>query len=292
VVQNYECSGSGEVDVSLLRVGSYEIGAQPVAHVQPLLALHEQPLQMRLLDADEGSVLGHASYDGVEDFANAMLHGEGSEAFRHLTFDFAGSVFFLRAVGGNRRQLRIGIGIRLTGKQSFDLTLRDDIGKAAIRCGGVSVILHRETEVSRRNFARAFEHILAGADKFNHGERDVGEVIGIGRLAPQQEIVQRFGIGLRGELSAFCGGQLHDPIPALGCAHDTAQGRNVLESSGDNPVGGNHEIFNEFRRTVLLLLHDINDLIVEYQRLKFIRLQTQCAVLKTLAFQILRNFIL
>ena len=125
--------------------------------------------------------------------------------------------------------------------------------------------------MSGSDVARAFENVLAGANELDHGQGKIGEVIGIGGLAAQQEIIQRFGIGLRGKFFPLLAAQLNDAIPALGRTHDAAQRRNLLQQTSDHAVGGNHEVFNQFGGTILLLLHDIDDLIVEHQGLKIRR---------------------
>ena len=88
-------------------------------------------------------------------------------------------------------------------EHGFNQTLGDDIDEPPIGRGGVSVILNRQTEVSWGNFAGTFQNIFSRTDEFNYGERKIGEVIGIGGFAPQQEIVQRLGVGLRRKFLAF-----------------------------------------------------------------------------------------
>src|SRR5579863_4280838 len=64
---------AGEVDESPLHVGADEFDAQPVAHIESLWILHEQSLDARLQNSNEGSLLGSAGDHGVEDFANSIL---------------------------------------------------------------------------------------------------------------------------------------------------------------------------------------------------------------------------
>src|SRR5271167_1855683 len=105
--------GASEVDESLLHVSADELRAKLVAHIESLLALGEQSLDVRLQHANESSVIGHTSDDGVEDFANPVLHGHGSEALRHFTLNFSCSVLLLRTVGGDGCQFVIGVRILL-----------------------------------------------------------------------------------------------------------------------------------------------------------------------------------
>jgi hypothetical protein len=92
-------SGAREVDESLLRVGANELGSQLVAHIESRRALGKKSFDVRLQDANEGSVVSYTTHDGIEDFANFILHSNGSQPFRHFTLDFSGGIFFLRAVG-------------------------------------------------------------------------------------------------------------------------------------------------------------------------------------------------
>src|SRR5690349_20262243 len=93
-----EASGSGEVYVSSARVGVDELGSYLVADVETVIALCEQSFNARLEGADEGSVIGHSGNDGIECFADAVLHGYSRESFRHFAFHLAGSIFLHCAV--------------------------------------------------------------------------------------------------------------------------------------------------------------------------------------------------
>ena len=105
-------------------------------------------------------------------------------------------------------------------------------------------------------------------------------MIRICRFRRSQEIVQGFGVGLRGKFLALCGGELHDAVPALGSAHDAAQGRNIFQLARDHSIRGNHKVFDQLGGAVLLLLHDIDHLFVQHQRMNFVGLKVQRAVLR------------
>ena len=92
---------AGKVDVPLLHVGADEFDAKLVSHVESLLALGKHPLDVRLSDANEGSVIGHAGDDGVEGFANSVLHGDRGKSLGHFPLYLSCCVLFLSAVGGD-----------------------------------------------------------------------------------------------------------------------------------------------------------------------------------------------
>ena len=116
---------------------------------------------MRLQGADKGSVRRHAGNDGIEDSADSILHSDRGETLGHFALDLAGCVLFRSAIRGYGREFVIGIRTRSPGKHSLDQALGDDIWKAAIGSSGVSVILHRETEMPGRGFAWALEDVFA-----------------------------------------------------------------------------------------------------------------------------------
>ena len=91
----------------------------------------------------------------------------------------------------------------MTGKQGLDQPLGDDIGKAPVGGCGVGVVLDREAKVALLWISRAFQHIFAGSNEFDHAQRKIREVIGISGFASQQKIVERFGVGLRRKLSLY-----------------------------------------------------------------------------------------
>lgn len=88
------------------------------------------------------------------------------------------------------------------------------------------------------------------------------------------------------------GGKLHDAIPAFGRPHDSPQGGNILEKARHDAIGGHHEVLDQFRGPVLLLLHYVDDFLVQHERMKFVGLQAEGSVLVALIFQLLCDFIL
>src|ERR1700674_5287667 len=85
---------AGEVDVSFFHIGPNQLGAHFVANVKPALALSEKSFDMRLQDANTRAVLCDPRYDRVEDFADPVLQGNGSQPFCHLSLDFSGGILF------------------------------------------------------------------------------------------------------------------------------------------------------------------------------------------------------
>jgi hypothetical protein len=181
---------AGEVYVSITNVGTDEPGFEFVAYVETLRALGEQSLNAGLKNADKDAVIGGTGDDRVEDFADAVLHGDSREAFGHLALYFSSRIFFLRAVRRDGSQLVVGIRICLTCEHCFNQPLRDNVGETPVRRRGVRIVLYREAKVAGGSFARALQNVLTGTDEFDDGKGDVGKMIGIGSFAPQQKIVQ------------------------------------------------------------------------------------------------------
>ena len=78
-----------------------------------------------------------------------LLMATAAMRLGHLALDFAGSIFFQRAITGDRLEIFVGVGI---GKHcpsiDFDQALRDQVSEAPVRRGGMSVILHGKPEVA------------------------------------------------------------------------------------------------------------------------------------------------
>ena len=122
-----------------------------------MLALGQQSFYVRINDANKRPIRSYAGYDGIEDLANSMRQSDGCDPLLHGAFYFAGRVFFFGAVLRNLIQFIVTIWRRPASEDSFDESLRHQIRKAAIRRGGVRVILHREAEMSLVGIARTFE---------------------------------------------------------------------------------------------------------------------------------------
>ena len=155
-------------------------------------------------------------------------------------------------MGGNGGEFVVGVGGGCAGEHGFDDALGDEICKAAVGGGGVGVVEGGEAEVAGlvlRLFrvAAGGEDVLAGAHELDDGERKVGVVDGIGGALRLQKDVERGGIGRGGELCAFGGDEGYDAGPALGRAHDAADGAaaGLAESERHGLVGGDHEVFDE-----------------------------------------------
>ena len=123
--------------------------------------MNEQAFHVGLQHADERAVIGDSGDDGVEDFADPVLHSDRCQALRHFAFHFSGGIFLLRAVGRNGSQFVIGIWILLSREHGLDQPLRDNIGETAVGRGRVRVVLDREAEVTGRRFSCLFQHVLA-----------------------------------------------------------------------------------------------------------------------------------
>jgi len=61
-------------------------------------------------------------------------------------------------------------------------------------------------------------------------------MIRVGGFALQQEIVERFGLGIGWELLAMCRREFDNAIPAFGLFHNAAPVTNFFEHSRDDPL--------------------------------------------------------
>ena len=108
-------------------------------------------------------------------------------------------------------------------------------------------------------------------------------MIGVGRLALSSKSFSAFESGCAGSFSPLVAARARCDPNAPECVRCAATRRHFLEQPGDDSVGRNHEVFDQVGRAILLLLYHIDDLIVQHQRMNFIRLQVQRAVLLALS---------
>ena len=66
----------------------------------------------------------------------------------------------------------------------------------------------------------------------------------------------------------------------------------IGEEARHDPVGGNHQVFDQFRRAAALQLHEIAQRIVLEHRTRLDRRQRECAHLVAASFQRLRGAVL
>ena len=154
------------------------------------------------------------------------------------------------------------------------------------------VVLHRKSEVSFRRIAGSLQNIFSWPHQLDHGQRQVREVIGVGGFAFHQKVVERLGIGRRGQLFALLRGQAYDAIPVRGCSHDAAQRRNFFQQPRNYAVGGDHEVLDQFSRPILLHFLDVDNLPVRKQRNNFIRIEVKRAIREAQLLERLGNLIL
>jgi len=117
-------------------------------------------------------------------------------------------------------------------------------------------------------------------------------MVGVGGFSLYEEIVQRFGIGLRGEASTLRCGEAHDSVPVLGSLDDTAQGGDFTERACYYSVGGDHEVFDQHGRPVALLLHYFDGSALQHDRHHFGGIDVQRAMFVAELLQGLRRLIL
>ena len=109
------------------------------------------------------------------------------------------------------------------------------------------VLAHRQAEVPRDLFAGEAGRVLAPSHQLDHEQRQIGKPQGIGGAALDQEVVQRAGVGLRGQRLAQIVRDVHDPRPALRRPHHAAHDREAppLQESCDRPVRRDHEVLDD-----------------------------------------------
>jgi hypothetical protein len=73
-------------------------------------------------------------------------------------------------VHSERLQLIVLIGLGASGQRGFQQPLRDQIGVAAVRDSGVSIIPDRQTEMPGCTPARTFNDMFAGAHQLDDSE--------------------------------------------------------------------------------------------------------------------------
>ncbi len=190
---------AGEIDISTLDVSANKLHPQPVSHVDALVSLSQQSFDARLQHANKGSLRGRSGdharrtlrrSDGSSQPPPFVSTSRAPLSARHLPF---------RCSSGNGRQFVVRIRSRSAGKHSFDQPLRDEIGEAPVGSRRVGVVLHREAKVSLLRISWPLQNIFARANQLDHGQRQIGKVIGISGLALEQKIIERLGIGIRQE---------------------------------------------------------------------------------------------
>ena len=119
-------------------------------------------------------------------------------------------------------------------------------------------------------------------------------MIGILLLFCEENVIEGLRIRLGGERVAPGLGQFDDAVPALGRAHDAADGRQVrtLEGACNDAVGRDHELFNERRGAILLDGRNADDLVGNQHRPGLDGFKVERTVLEAIAAHALRGRVL
>ena len=181
-----------------------------------------------------------------------------------------------------------------TRQQRLDHAQTDQVGVAAVRRGGMGVVAHRQAKVADGLAVRWLNHVFARTHQLDDDQRQVWKAQRIGLALARQKTLQRARIGRLGQGLAVFFGHLDDAQPALGRAHHPAQGtgavlRQKLRRAG---VGGNHELFDQLARTVLLLLADTDHALALEHGARLEGLQIQRALLAPARAHTLRHGVL
>src|SRR5205085_9030238 len=156
------------------------------------------------------------------------------------------------------------------------------------------VILHGQPEMACRGIAGPLQNVLSGPHQFNDSEREVRKVIGVCRLGPGQKFVQCFGIRLRRQLLTLPRGQLYDSVPSLR-ASDYAPDAGYLflvKHTSNRAINSDHELFNEFRSSVLALAGDVEYFMIGNNGLHLDRIYVETTLTMPLAFERLGHLVL
>jgi hypothetical protein len=128
--------------------------------------------------------------------------------------------------------------------------------------------------------ARPFEHVFAGSQQLDHGQRDVGKPLGVGLPALDQKLLQGDRTGLLRQTFAEACGERDDPVPALRRAKHPSNRRRpaALEELRGRGVGRDHEILDQILSPILFLRPEIGQKVASEHRTGFDRLERQRAV--------------
>ena len=191
-------------------------------------------------------------------------------------------------------EVALGVGLRRSGQPRLQQPLRHHVGKAAVGRGRVGVVLHGQAEVAGRNLVRLHQHVLAGPHQLDHGQREVGKVLGVLLLLRQQKVVERLRVRLGGQRGAQPRGQLDNAVPALGRAHDAANGGHagLLEGPRDDAVGRHHELLNQRGGAALFEARNLDCLLGQHHWPGLDGFQIERAMLEAAADHALRRRVL
>ena len=98
---------------------------------------------------------------------------------------------------------------------SLEQALRNQIGVAPIRRGGMTVVIHRKRKVPLVLFRR-LDYILASTQQLDDGKRNIRKLSRIARTASCKKALKRGCIGCRRQRLAETRGKRHNGVPALG----------------------------------------------------------------------------
>ena len=114
-------------------------------------------LDRRLQQPNPGPFFGGTGDQSIEGFPNAAGEELRRGGFPHLTLHLLGRIFLLGAMRRQRRQLRRVIGKLVARQGGFQQSLGNQVGKSAVRCGGMAVFAARPTRSVPPTLAREVE---------------------------------------------------------------------------------------------------------------------------------------
>ena len=255
-----------------------------------------RPFDRRTQNACVGALRRCSRHDRREILADALGQHRRAGNFAHRALDFSRRLATLGAATRNLGELLIGVRRRSTRRNRAQHPLRDEIREPAIRRGGVHVVRDSEPEMAGLPAIAesTLEDVDAGAEEFDDGERQIREVIGIGRAAAGEKLGESNVVRFFRKFLADVRRQRHDAIPSLGLAHDSTQRRrsSVQQIGGDGSVRGHHEILDHVASAIAAHNGQIHDLSVRHHRSGFDALEVERARNASRAAQQLCGFVL
>ena len=148
--------------ISALHVRADQLHAEPVADVQALEAALQSSFDGRMQQADPRALVGCAGDDGVELLADPATPAASPRRISSTcrsTF-FAASSSSVQCLASAASSSFV-VGRRLPRHGRLQQPLGDQVGVAAVRGGGVGIVLDRQTEVPGDAASRQLDDVFA-----------------------------------------------------------------------------------------------------------------------------------
>ena len=172
-----------EVDVPRRRIGDDERQTHRIADVQSAFASDDATFDRRTQQTRVRSLRRRRRHDGREALADSLGEHRRAGDLAHRALDLARRDAALRAATRDLREIVVRIRRRKIRLDRVQHPLRHQIGEPTIGCRRVHVVGDRQAEMSRPpTIAKSLlEHVDARAEQLHDGQRQIREVLRIGR---------------------------------------------------------------------------------------------------------------